>query len=145
LPDELAHAQSRLQRLQQAKAELEQETQKQLQAATTNLLLGKRGRLSNAERAGQPVKDRQQREKDVICTENASLTGTISARQTFLLNFGWLCGSLPEDLSEQNNRFVFCPDSGPCGLVVFDLSVSFLWALSHLFAPAQMADQATNL
>jgi transposase len=44
LPDELAHAQSRLQRLKQAKAELEQEAQEQLQAATTNLPLGKRGR-----------------------------------------------------------------------------------------------------
>jgi transposase len=64
LPDELAHAQSRLQRLQQAKAELEQEAQKQLQAATTNLPLGKRGRPSNAERASRPVKDRQQREKE---------------------------------------------------------------------------------
>jgi hypothetical protein len=56
LPDELAHAQSRLQRLKQAKAELEQEAQEQLQAATTNLPLGKRGRPSNAERASRPVK-----------------------------------------------------------------------------------------
>jgi len=64
LPDELAHAQSRLQRLKQAKAELEQEAQEQLQAATTNLPLGKRGRPSNAERASRPVKDRQQREKE---------------------------------------------------------------------------------
>lgn len=64
LPDELAHAQSRLQRLQQAKAELEQEAQQQLQDATTNLPLGKRGRPRNAERAGRPVKDRQQREKE---------------------------------------------------------------------------------
>ena len=37
LPDELARAQSRLQRLKQAKAELEQEAQEQLQVATTNL------------------------------------------------------------------------------------------------------------
>jgi Transposase DDE domain len=35
-----------------------------LQAATTNLPLGKRGRPSNAERSSRPVKDRQQREKE---------------------------------------------------------------------------------
>ena len=64
LPDELAHAQSRLQRLKQAKAALEQEAQEQLHAATTNLPLGKRGRPSNAERAGRPVKGRQQRERE---------------------------------------------------------------------------------
>lgn len=64
LPDQLANAQSRLQRLQQAKAELEQEAQEQLQAATTNLPLRKRGRPSKAEQASQPVKDRQQREKE---------------------------------------------------------------------------------
>ena len=50
LPDELANAQSRLQRLKQAKAELEQEAQEQLQDATANLPFGKRGRPSNAER-----------------------------------------------------------------------------------------------
>jgi len=64
LPDELAHAQSRLECLKQAKAELELEAQKQLQAATTDLPVGKRGRPSNAERASRPVKDRQQREKE---------------------------------------------------------------------------------
>jgi Transposase DDE domain/Transposase domain (DUF772) len=64
LPEQLANAQKRLQRLQQAKAELEREAQEQLKAALGNLPLRKRGRPSNAERANQPAKDRQQLEKE---------------------------------------------------------------------------------
>jgi Transposase DDE domain len=64
LPDQLANAQKRLQRLQQAKAKLEQEAQEQLQAAMDNLPLRKPGRPSKAEQASQPPKDRKQREKE---------------------------------------------------------------------------------
>jgi transposase len=64
LPDQLANAQKRLQRLQQAKAELEQEAQEQLQASMDNLPLRKRGRPSKAEQASQPPKDRKQRERE---------------------------------------------------------------------------------
>jgi transposase len=64
LPDQLANAQKRLQRLQQAKAELEQEAQQQLQAALNDLPQRKSGRPSKAEQASQPPKDRKQREKE---------------------------------------------------------------------------------
>jgi Transposase DDE domain/Transposase domain (DUF772) len=64
LPEQLANATKRLQRLQQAKAELGQEAQDQLRAALDNLPLRKRGRPSSSEQAGQPAKNRQQREKE---------------------------------------------------------------------------------
>src|SRR3984885_12413768 len=64
LPDELANAQKRFERLQQAKAELEQEAQAQLKAALDNNPPGKRGPRSKAEQTGQPPKDRRQREKE---------------------------------------------------------------------------------
>ena len=64
LPDELANAQKRFARLQQAKAELEQEAQAQLKATLDNLPPGKRGPRSKAEQTSQPPKDRRQREKD---------------------------------------------------------------------------------
>ena len=63
LPDELANAQKRLQRLQQAKAELEQEAKEQLEVVNA-LPLRKRGRPSKEEQAAQPPKDRKQREKE---------------------------------------------------------------------------------
>ena len=64
LPEELANAQKRFERLQQAKAELEQEAQAQLKAALDNLPPGKRGPRSKAEQTSQPPKDRRQREKE---------------------------------------------------------------------------------
>ncbi len=64
LPEELANAQKRFARLQQAKAELEQEAQAQLKATLDNLPPGKRGPRSKAEQTSQPPKDRRQREKD---------------------------------------------------------------------------------
>jgi DNA repair exonuclease SbcCD ATPase subunit len=64
LPEELANAQKRFERLQQAKAELEQEAQAQLKATLDNLPPGKRGPRSKAEQTNQPPKDRRQREKD---------------------------------------------------------------------------------
>ena len=63
LPDDLASAQKRLQRLQQAKSELEQEAREQLQAIGA-LPLRKRGRPSKGEQTSQPPKDRKQREKE---------------------------------------------------------------------------------
>ena len=64
LPEELANAQKRFARLQQAKAELEQEAQAQLKATLDNLPPVKRGPRSKAEQTSQPPKDRRQREKD---------------------------------------------------------------------------------
>ena len=64
LPDDLANAQKRLQRLQQAKRELEQEAKEQLQAAINDLPLRKAGRPSKAEQASQTGKNRQQRDKE---------------------------------------------------------------------------------
>src|SRR5271154_4725699 len=63
LPDDLASAQKRLQRLQQAKTELEQEAEEQLQVVGA-LPLRKRGRPSKAEQTSQPAKYRKQREKE---------------------------------------------------------------------------------
>jgi len=64
LPDELANAQKRLERLQQAKTELEQEAQAELKAALENHSPGKPGPRSKAEKTSQPSKDRRQREKE---------------------------------------------------------------------------------
>jgi transposase len=64
LPDELANAQKRLERLQQAKAELEQEAQTQLKAILEKHPAGKRGPRKKEERTNQPAKDRRQREKE---------------------------------------------------------------------------------
>jgi transposase len=81
LPEQLANAQKRLQRLQQAKAELEQEAQLQLQAAVDNLPLRKRGRPSKAEQASQPAKDRQQREKEKKQRRRARKNSAAPGRQ----------------------------------------------------------------
>jgi transposase len=64
LPDELANAQKRLERLQQAKAALEQEAQAKLKATLENLPPGKRGPHSKAEQSSQPPKSRRQQDKD---------------------------------------------------------------------------------
>ena len=64
LPDELANAQKRLERLQQAKAELEQEAQAQLKAALESHPTGKPGPRKESEQTGQPPKDRRQRDKE---------------------------------------------------------------------------------
>jgi transposase len=63
LPEELANAQTRLLRLQQAKMELEQEAKEQLQSLSA-LPLRNRGRPRKEEQASQPPKDRSQREKE---------------------------------------------------------------------------------
>ena len=64
LPAELADAQSRLERIRQAKAELEQEAQQQLKTAAENHIPRKHGRPRKEEQAGQPPQDPQQRQKE---------------------------------------------------------------------------------
>jgi transposase len=63
LPAELARAQSRLERLRQAKAELEREAQQKLEAARQNYTPRKRGRPSKAEAAAQSSQDSEERKK----------------------------------------------------------------------------------
>lgn len=63
LPAELARAQSRLQRLRQAKAELEREAQQQLEAARQNYTPRKRGRPSKQEAVAQPSQDAEEHNK----------------------------------------------------------------------------------
>src|SRR5579859_7594182 len=62
LPEELAHAQKRLERIRQAKAELEKEAQQDLEAAGGNAPR-KRGRPRKGEHGGQPPLDPRQRDK----------------------------------------------------------------------------------
>lgn len=63
LPAELANAQSRLERIRRAKAELEQEAQQELEAAKVNHI-GKRGRPTKEEQIGRTLLDPQQRDKE---------------------------------------------------------------------------------
>jgi hypothetical protein len=64
LPDELANAQRRLERLQQAKAALEQEAQAQLKAISANRPRRKPGPRKKSEQTSQQPDDRKQRETD---------------------------------------------------------------------------------
>jgi transposase len=64
LPEELAHAQSRLERIRRAKAELENEARQELEAASANHIVRKRGRPSKQEQMGQAPLDAQQRDKE---------------------------------------------------------------------------------
>jgi transposase len=64
LPDELANAQKRMQRLQHAKAELEREAQAQLKAISASLPLRKPGRPKKAEQTSQQPDNRKQGETD---------------------------------------------------------------------------------
>ena len=80
LPNDLANAQKRLQRLQQAKMELEREAEEQLQAVAA-LPLRKRGRPSKEEQASQPPKDRKQREKEKKQRQRARKNAAAPARQ----------------------------------------------------------------
>ena len=63
LPTELAHAQSRLERLRQAKAELEREAQQELETAAQNHPPRRRGRPTKEEAANHPPEDPHQRQK----------------------------------------------------------------------------------
>lgn len=63
LPEELASAQSRLERIRQAKAELEKEAQQELEAANANHT-AKRGRPTKQEQIDRAALDPQQRDKE---------------------------------------------------------------------------------
>ena len=63
LPTELAHAQSRLERLRQAKAELQREAQQALEAAVQDHQPRKHGRPTKEEAANRPPEDPQQRQR----------------------------------------------------------------------------------
>lgn len=64
LPEELAHAQSRLERIRQAKTALEQEAQEQLKAATKQHNFRRRGRPRKEEAMSQHPRDRQHRARE---------------------------------------------------------------------------------
>jgi transposase len=81
LPDDLANAQKRLQRLQHAKRELEQEAKEQLQAAINDLPQRKAGRPSKAEQASQTGKSRQQRDKETKRRIRAEKNAAAPSRQ----------------------------------------------------------------
>src|SRR5271168_381163 len=81
LPDDLANAQKRLQRLQQAKTELEQEAKAQLQAANDTLPPRKAGRPNEAEQTSQPPKDRKQRDKEKKQRQRARKNAAAPGRQ----------------------------------------------------------------
>ncbi len=81
LPDDLASAQKRLQRLQQARTELEQEAKEQLQAAVNDLPLRNAGRPSKAEQASKTTKSRQQRDKETKRRIRAAKNAAAPSRQ----------------------------------------------------------------
>jgi transposase len=64
LPEELASAKSRLERIRRAKAELEKEAKEQLEAAAQNYIPRKRGRPRKEEQETQPPRTPQQRRGD---------------------------------------------------------------------------------
>ncbi len=81
LPDDLASAQKRLQRLQQARTELEQEAKEQLQAAVNDLPQRNAGRPSKAEQASKTTKSRQQRDKETKRRIRAAKNAAAPSRQ----------------------------------------------------------------
>jgi transposase len=81
LPDELANAQRRLERLQQAKAELEQEAQAELKAAVENYSPSKPGPRKRSEQTSQPPKDRRQRDKEKKRRQRARKNAAAPSRQ----------------------------------------------------------------
>ncbi len=81
LPDGLANAQKRLERLQQAKAELEQEAQAELKAALENYSPSKPGPRKKSEPTSQPPKDRRQRDKEKKRRQRARKNAAAPSRQ----------------------------------------------------------------
>jgi transposase len=81
LPEDLANAQKRLQRLQQAKTELEQEAKEQLQAANDTLPVRKAGRPGKAEQTSEPPKNPRQREKEKKQRQRARKNAAAPGRQ----------------------------------------------------------------
>ena len=86
LPDELANAQQRLERLQQAKAELEQEAQAELKAALENYSPSKPGPRKKSEQTSQPPKDRRQRDKEKKRRQRARKNAAAPSRQYNFVN-----------------------------------------------------------
>lgn len=81
LPEELAHAKNRLERIRQAKAELEKEAQEQLQAAVENHTPRKRGRPSKQDPRSQQPRDRQKSAKEKNRLRRARQNAEQPARQ----------------------------------------------------------------
>lgn len=79
LPEELAHAQSRLTRIQQAKAELEKEAQQKLAAVTERPTERKPGRPRKGDPS--PAVDRQQRDKEKKRRQRARREAAAPTRQ----------------------------------------------------------------
>jgi transposase len=80
LPADLVNAKKRLERLQQAKTELDQEAREQLQAMDA-LAPRKRGRPSKAEQNNQPPKNRKQRETEKKQRQRARKNAAAPGRQ----------------------------------------------------------------
>lgn len=81
LPPELAQAQSRLERIRQAKAQLEREAQEHLESAQQAFLPRKRGRPSKQEAATQSPADPQQRNNAGNQMQRAKSNAEQPARQ----------------------------------------------------------------
>jgi len=81
LPEELAHAQSRLKRIQQAKAELEKEAQQRLAAVTSRQIERKPGRPRKDAADTHPVADTQQRDKEKKRRQRARREAAAPTRQ----------------------------------------------------------------
>ena len=79
LPEELAHAQSRLTRIQQAKAALEKEAQQKLAAVTERQIERKPGRPRKDDTS--PAVDRQQRDKEKKRRQRARREAAAPTRQ----------------------------------------------------------------
>lgn len=86
IPAELAQAQSRPERLRQAKAELEREAQQELEAAAQNHQPRKHGRPTKEEAANHPPEDPQQRQKDTNRLRRAKSRAAKPSRQYNLVD-----------------------------------------------------------
>lgn len=81
LPAELAHAQSRLERIRQAKTELEQEAKRELEIAQQNFTPGKPGRPRKDEEAGAQREDPQRRQREKVRYRRARKNAEQPTRQ----------------------------------------------------------------
>jgi transposase len=81
LPEELAHAQSRLERIRKAKAELEKEAQEQLQTVLQAHTPGKPGRPRKEEKTDSPPRDSRERDKAKKRLRRARRNATEPTRQ----------------------------------------------------------------
>jgi transposase len=81
LPAELAYAQSRLARMQQAKAELEKEAQQKLDSLHESQIWRKPGRPRKDEQSNYPPRDPQQRDKEKKRRRRARRSAAAPTRQ----------------------------------------------------------------